>query len=53
MKNLMDKFQTIFSAFMTLMYRFLGIFGVVDPNDTTGQDIIDAVSDFSDTMGQL
>ena len=50
MKDFLDKFQTVLGAFMKLMYKVFGIFGVTDEDDDTGIKLSDALKDFTDEI---
>lgn len=50
MAKYFDKFQAVFGGFMKFMYRILAIFGVVSKDDTTGQDLADAVEQFAEDI---
>lgn len=53
MKDLLNKAETIFAAFMKLMQSVLRIFGVTDGDDERITDLNDAVKEFTDTIGTI
>jgi len=53
MKDLLNKFQTLFGAFMKLMQSVFSIFGVTDGKDERITDLNDAVKDFTDEIGTI
>lgn len=50
MAKFLDKFQGILGGFMKFLYRILGIFGVVSKDDTTGEELADAIGTFADEI---
>jgi len=50
MANIFDKLQGILGGFMKFMYRILAIFGVVSKDDTTGEQLADAIDKFADDI---
>ena len=51
MKDILDKVSSILGAFMKLMYKVFGIFGVTNEGDDTGIKLSDALKDFTDELG--
>ena len=51
MKDFLNKFQAVLGAFMKLMYKVFGIFGVTDEDDDTGIKLSDALKEFTDEIG--
>lgn len=53
MKDLLNKCQAVFAAFMKLMQSVLNIFGVTDGKDERITDLNEAVKEFTDEIGTI
>ena len=48
MSDFLGKFKIVLGSSLTVLYRVLAIFGLVEKDDTTGDDLKGAFGDFLD-----